>query len=210
MASKKKVAKARKSRGSSGLGIRVIAGAVALIAAAVGVWILWAWPALGEAADTRGQTATVTSQITATQTKIAALKSGEKSNATALLAQARALDVQLPATVDKATLAAAVQAAAQGYGLTIARMDPAAPDAAAVSSGAATALPFAVEVSGPHAQVVTFLEELTSATSPLGLVTIAGVSVTAADPDTTASFTLAAHYATSPTLPTGAPGVPQP
>lgn len=200
MASSKKSKKSA-IRVSTRIDLRVAGGAGALLAGAIAAWLMWAGPAISAGDTAREQIAAVEQQTLMAQSKIGALRSGQASDGGQLLAQARQLDAQLPQQVDKVTLAAQVPTAAAARGLTVAKMDPAAEPVVAGSSGS---LAFAMEVSGEHGQLMSFLEELTSPENPSGLMTLEAVSLSTSEQSTTATFTLNAHYTTAPTL--AAPG----
>lgn len=185
-----------KTRAAAGPDIRVLAIAVALAAAAVAAWVLFTAPARAEAARLAEEIATTQARITTAQTKIAALRSGETSAATGLLAQARQLDAQLPASVDKVALAGQVPTLAESHGLVVEKMDPASDAKTGAGVGS---LSFTMSVTGPNASVVEFLRAL-QGDNPVGLMTIDGLSLTASENATTASFTLTAFHATTPTL----------
>lgn len=195
-----KNSKKRKVRGGARVDLRVVALILGLGGAAGATWFIWAGPALSEASSTGDQIASIEQSMTATQARIGQLRSGATSDAGVLLGQARALDAQLPAVVDKTTLVAEVPAAAAGFGLEVSRMDPQVSDAPAGTVGTLT---FSMEVSGGQDQVMAFIEEVTSPANNIGLMTVDGLSLTVSGGKTSASFTLTAYHATSPTLPAG-------
>lgn len=199
MATKKKQRSA-KSRGGAGIDMRIIA-ATALVAASAGAtWWLWVNPAVSASDSARAGIESAQQATLAAQSRIGALRAGESSNAEALLAQARALDAQLPSNVDKESLVAAIPTAAAANGLQVERMDP-VPDAA--TAGEVTSLAFATEVSGDLGQVLTFLEDLTSSENNTALITIDGLALSTTESAATAAFTLTAFGVSSPTLPAG-------
>lgn len=178
--------KRRPVRAGARVDPRMLVAAVLLVAAVVGVWLAWAGPARSRAADLNAQLTQAREQVTTVRAKIADLKSGQTSGAPELLAQALALDAQIPAALDKVDVVATVPALAAGYGLQVTRMDPA-------SSQEGNALVFDAQVSGPHGQVMAFLEAITSpGASPL--LSVGELSVDVAEERTTASFTLRAHF----------------
>lgn len=167
--------------------------------------VLWVMPTASEVASVAQQTAVVEGQIAASKSRIASLEGGQSSGAQELLAQARLLDAQLPASVDKVSLVAEVPTLAASYGLTVTQMDPAAEPSA---TGTVSALTFSMGVSGDRDQVFAFIEKLTAADQPSKLMSVDDVALKVGDEKATATFTLAAYYSGQP--PIAAPGAPAP
>lgn len=167
---------------------------VVTVAVTIAVWLLWAGPARAHANDLAHQVDSTMTQISSAQDRVAALKSGQQSSATGLLTQAQALDTQLPQAVDKVSLVASVTTAAAAAGLSVGQMDPITQD------GATTSLSFSMAITGPGSQLTAFLANMTSPTSPYGLMTINDMVFTSDQDKSTATFTLKAFFSDAPPL----------
>lgn len=179
------------------LDLRAVAATLLLLAVAVAGWVWFAGPALSTSHELTTALDSKQAQLDESRAKVDALKSGQSSGAPELLEQARALDEQLPATVEKVDVVALVPATAAGYGVSFSKMD-AIDDGAAAALGA-NSLAFAATVTGGYDPVMAFLADIT-APGAAPLMSVRDLSVTLTDEGATANFTLQVFYSGVPAL----------
>jgi len=210
---KVKTVKAPKYQGAK-LDRKILLAIVACLALSVIAYIAFVAPQRKAASAAKAKAAAAVAQQNQAAQRIASIKSGKQTGAQQLLEQARALDQEIPVTVDKVALVAQVPTEAQQYGVTVGSMDPADSSGTSGTSGtaASTSQSFSITATGSLSGLTSWIGHLLSQQATM---TVSGVTVTTGGaPASTdgsgassgtggasATFTLTAYFDPSATLP---------
>lgn len=196
---------AAKTTKSPGSGVKVdtrsVLAVLVCLALSAGVYFFFTAPMRQQASDLQTTVADAMSTLNRNSQRISDIRTGKKSGAAEVYAQAQQLDRQMPADVDKIALVANVSSLAARNNVKLGQMDPSA-TADPASKGNVKTQTFTVSATGsPEALAATLSDLLTYPAT----VTVSGLTINMTGAgEATANFTLRAFYVPSAALPTPA------